>query len=537
MLFNAPEFILAFLPVTLAGFFLLGAFGRRTAAIWWLAGASLFFYGWWKISFVPLIVGSVLFNFAVGTALIRRPNRRLLALGIAANLGALGWFKYAGFLAEAANLLSGLGLPVPQIILPLAISFYTFQQVAFLVDAHDGMVEETDFGRYCVFILFFPQLIAGPIVHHKEVLTQFDDPAIYRPQLGSFAIGLTVFAIGLFKKVYLADPLSETAALAYAPAALGVAPPFVDGWVGVTAFSLQLYFDFSGYSDMAIGLALMFGIRLPINFASPFKAASIIEFWSRWHITLTRFLTAYLYNPILMTLTKRRMAAGKPLLKRSAPAFVPFVMLLATPTLITMVLAGVWHGAGWQFLVFGAFHGVMLVANHAWRHFAPKRTLPGWIAWSTRPLCVAITFALVTVSFIFFKSTSLGQALLVVQGIAGLGGVEPAIAQPPPMPVVASGPAPNLWDVILRKAWNRLMTEDVWRVLSGLAIVCLLPNTQQWLAGCTAFAGRADRPMGLVPRLAWRPTMAQGAAVGVLFCLTLLQAFSAAPTEFLYFTF
>ncbi len=537
MLFNAPEFILAFLPVTLAGFFLLGSLGRRRMAVWWLVGASLFFYGWWKISFLPLIIGSVLFNFAVGTALIRKPSRWLLALGVAANLLALGWFKYAGFLAETANLLAGLGLPVPQIILPLAISFYTFQQIAFLVDAHDGMVEETDFGRYCVFILFFPQLIAGPIVHHKEVLSQFDKPEIYRPRLGTLAVGLTVFAIGLFKKVYLADPLSETAALAYAPAAQGVAPAFVDSWVGVTAFSLQLYFDFSGYSDMAIGLALMFGIRLPINFASPYKAASIIEFWSRWHITLTRFLTAYLYNPVLMALTKRRMAAGKPLLKKSAPAFVPFIMLLATPTMITMVLAGVWHGAGWQFLIFGAFHGIMLVVNHAWRHLAPRRALPAWIAWTAHPAGVLLTFGLVTLSFIFFKSTSLTQAILVLQGLIGQGGAEALAAMPPPPTVAAAGPPPNFWDVILRKAMNRLMTEDVWRVAAGLAIVWLLPNTQQWLAGCAEFASRPDRPAGLVPKLAWRPTMTQGVAMGVLLCLTLLQAFSAAPTEFLYFTF
>lgn len=537
MLFNAPEFILAFLPITLAGFFLLGLARRRKAAIWWLVGASLFFYGWWKVTFLPLVIGSILVNFAIGTMLTRRPTRRLLALGVAANLGALGWFKYAGFLAETTNLLTGLGIPVPHIVLPLAISFYTFQQIAFLVDAYDGMVDEADFGRYCVFILFFPQLIAGPIVHHKEVLSQFDNPEIYRPRLESLVVGLTVFAIGLFKKVYLADPLAETASLAYGPALAGNAPPLVDGWLGVTAFSLQLYFDFSGYSDMAIGLALMFGIRLPINFASPYKAASIIEFWSRWHITLTRFLTAYLYNPILMALTKRRMAAGRPLLRKRAPAFVPFVLLLATPTFLTMTLAGIWHGAGWQFLIFGAMHGVMLVANHAWRHFAPAGATPTWLAWTGRALGVAATFGLVTISFVFFKSASLGQAILVLQGLGGLGGDAAAAAMPPPMPETGDATPPGIVEMIAVKALHRLMTDDVWRVASGLAIVWLLPNTQQWMAGYHGFAERSDLPAGPARRLSWRPTMAHGLAMGVLFCLTLLQAFSAAPTEFLYFTF
>lgn len=540
MLFNAPEFLLGFLPTTLIGFFLIARLGRPSWATAWLVVTSLFFYAWWRLDYLPLLLISILFNYAVGSLLARRPSRWLLGLGIGANLAALGWFKYSGFLVEAVNDLTGAGVPVPQVLLPLAISFFTFQQVAYLVDAHAGEVRETGFARYALFVVFFPQLIAGPIVHHKEMLEQFDRPETYRPRLDGLVLGLTAFSIGLFKKVFIADPLATQTPLAFGPALDGLAPGFADAWFGAIAFTLQLYFDFSGYSDMAIGLGLMFGIRLPVNFSSPFKAASIIEFWQRWHITLTRFLTAYLYTPLVMAAMRRRQRDGKPMLKRSNPQPGPFVSLLAVPTLVTMGLAGIWHGAGWQFLVFGLMHGLMLVVNHAWR-FAGHRLLPGLrLGPAGHAAGVLATFLLVTVSLVFFKAASLEHALTVLRGMAGLGGDVETMARLGGLDPSEAGP--------LGLLMSRLASLQGALLLGGLAIVWLLPNTPQYI---DRIAGPVERTVGETARglqgwltrlrpaafLDARPTAMQGAVVGVLLSLALLRALSVAPSEFLYFTF
>lgn len=540
MLFNAPEFLLAFLPTVVVGFFLLARLGRPSWAVAWLVVASLFFYAWWRLDFLPLLLLSVLFNFAMGRLLAGRPSRWLLGVGIAANLGALGWFKYSGFLADAINGLTGAGLPVPQVLLPLAISFFTFQQIAYLIDAHAGEVRETSLARYTLFVVFFPQLIAGPIVHHKEMLDQFDRPETYRPRLDNLVLGLTAFSIGLFKKVFIADPLGSQTPLAFGPALDGLAPGFVDAWYGAIAFSLQLYFDFSGYSDMAIGLGLMFGIRLPINFASPFKAASIIEFWQRWHMTLTRFLTAYLYTPLVMAVMRRRQRAAKPMLKRSAPAIGPFVSLLAVPTLITMGLAGVWHGAGWQFVAFGLLHGVLLVLNHAWRFAGPKLGPGLGLGTVGHAACVVTTFLTVTVTLVFFKAASLEHALTVLRGMAGLGGDVALMARLGGIDPSTLGP--------LGELAVRMATLQGALLLLALAIVWVLPNTPQYI---DAIAGPVERRIEETTRgvRGWltalrhgslplaRPSALQGAVVGVLLSLALLRALSVAPTEFLYFTF
>ena len=363
MLFNSVVFIFAFLPVAWAGYFLLGWLEARRgsgmadgagAGLWsktWLVGASLFFYGYWKLSFLPLILLSVGFNYLVGRRLRQNTERMggrrgvwrrgVLTFGIVMNLGLLGWFKYAAFFAESANSVFEAGLNVPTVVLPLAISFFTFQQVAYLVDSARGKLAATDrrgllddFMSYALFVTFFPQLIAGPIVHHARMIPQFRNGAARHPLAGNIALGLIVFSFGLFKKVVVADSFAPLVDAGFAGAqGLG----FWEAWTAALGYSVQLYYDFSGYSDMAIGLGLLFNIRLPFNFDSPYKARSIQEFWRRWHITLSAFLRDYLYIP----LGGNRAAEWR----------------VNANLLATFLLGGLWHGAGWTFVVWGRCTG------------------------------------------------------------------------------------------------------------------------------------------------------------------------------------
>ncbi len=347
MLFNSLEFVLVFLPAAWLGFFMLARVERQ-AAIGFLAVASMAFYGWWDPRYVLLLGVSILFNYVVGRALARHPGERwyLLVFGVTTNLGVLGWFKYTNFVAGALSSGFALDFTLGQIVLPLGISFFTFTQIAFLVDAHRGQAAEYRLTQYFLFASFFPHLIAGPILHHREMMPQFDRVSIFRPDGECIARGLTMFTIGLFKKVVLADGLAPYASTVF-DAAQAQPVTFVEAWSGGLAYTFQLYFDFSGYSDMAVGAALLFGILLPLNFNSPYKATSIIEFWRRWHMTLSRFLRDYLYFPL----------GGN----RLGPRRRCFNLL------VVMVLGGLWHGAGWTFALWGAWHGACLLANHAWR--------------------------------------------------------------------------------------------------------------------------------------------------------------------------
>lgn len=299
MLFNSPEFIFGFLPATLIVFFILGSLARFRLAMAWLTLASLFFYGWWEPAYLVLIVFSVLFNFLCGAVLAhifkRSAKRLVLTLGIGINLGLIGYFKYAGLFVASVGTVSGTGWSIEQILLPIGISFFTFQQIAYLVDVAGGDTREQNFLDYLLFVTFFPQLIAGPIVHHRDILPQFKRREIFRPSSENICIGGTIFVAGLFKKVVIADNLALIATPVFDTAESGEALHFFQAWRGAFAYSFQLYFDFSGYSDMAIGLARLFGVKLPINFDSPYKATSIIDFWRRWHMTLSRFLRDHLY--------------------------------------------------------------------------------------------------------------------------------------------------------------------------------------------------------------------------------------------------
>ncbi|MBS7457371.1 MBOAT family O-acyltransferase [Coralloluteibacterium stylophorae] len=530
MLFNSALFIGGFLPVVLAGFLLLAGMGRQRAAALWLMLASFVFYGWWNPAYVPLLAASILFNYLVGGRLIRHPSRPLLVAGIAANVLMLGYYKYTGFLVETLEHVAGTHWSIDQIVLPLAISFFTFQQIAYLVDAHAGVVKDHDLLDYALFITFFPQLIAGPITHHGEMMEQFRDRAVFRPRMDAIALGLTVFLVGLFKKVVFADPLGERASPVFAAAADGAMPGFGEAWGAALNYTLQIYFDFSGYSDMAIGLGLLFGIALPANFDSPFKARNVIEYWSRWHMTLTRFLTAYLYNPIVLRITRARMAAGRPLPRRGRMSPGTFVALLAWPTLFTMFVSGVWHGAGWQFLVFGLLHGLYLVVAHGWRAYKASRgRAPDSDHWLARAAAVLTTFVCVVVAMVFFRAADVPAALSLLAGMAGLHGAGAAAPAE-----VAVGPLSPLQQVAA------LVRSDAALIVGLLAVVWTLPNTQQWMRHYrTALdwhvrPGWMERWSGLAT---WRPAPALGAAVGVAGFFALALAFSAAPTEFLYFQF
>ena len=407
MLFNSYSFIVFFLPIVIFVFFKIGGLGHHRVALAWLVGASLFFYGWWNPAYLGLLIGSMLFNYAVGIALVNNLNGKpaqskvVLLFGVLCNLGLIGYFKYANFFIENVNGLVGSNIFLEKIILPLAISFFTFQQITYLVDAYYGKVREYSFLHYCVFVTFFTQLIAGPIVHHSQMLPQFANDSIYRFNHKYFAVGITTFTIGLFKKVILADGVAIYSTPVFDAAAAGATITFFEAWSGSLAYTFQLYFDFSGYSDMAIGLALLFGIRLPLNFNSPYKAKSIIDFWRRWHMTLSSFMRDYLYFPL------GGNRKGK-------------IRGLAN-LLITMLLGGLWHGAGWTFVIWGGLHGIFLIINHLWL-FCKKALGLEINTWWSLTTARILTFVAVVVAWVFFRAENLDGAFAIVNGMVGANG-------------------------------------------------------------------------------------------------------------------
>lgn len=512
MLFNTPQFLFVFLPLTVAGFLVLARWFGSAAAKVWLIGASLVFYGWWNVAFLPILLFSITANWILvatlmaGRARGAAPGRQqaLLVAGLALNLGMLGYFKYTHFFLETSNQFLGTSWDVAAILLPLGISFYTFQKIALLVDVHSNKVEKLFFMDYCLFVTFFPQLIAGPIVHHAEVMPQFSRPEAFRFRADDFASGITLFLVGLFKKVVVADALSGRVDTIYHAAQAGQALSFADAWGGGLLFSLQLYFDFSAYSDMAVGLGLLFGVRLPFNFASPYKAANVIDFWNRWHISLTRFLTAYIYNPIVVRTGRRRMLAGKPLMKKKGTTAGAFLWLMAVPIMITMTLAGLWHGAGWQFVAYGVLFGCYLVINHTWRLVRQKQ---GWThlpAWTVVP-SVLLTFAAVTVALSIFRAPDLTTAWVLVQGQLGLAGFAP----------------PSLFVGIKLLAW-----------VAGLLAWCwFAPSSQEWVG----LEGHGVAVPERRPRLAWAPDTKWAVLVGAAATYAIMSL--GDPSAFLYFNF
>src|SRR4030081_1505358 len=395
MLFNSSPFIFAFLPIALAGYFWLGRSGNLAPVVW-LALASLAFYSVSNWQFVGLLLASVAFNYFIGWFFIEKTLRStarfsVLTAGVAGDLLVLGTFKYAGFFAANMNALLSTGIVV-NILLPVGISFYTFTQIAFLVDAYRGNVARYALPHYALFGTYFPHLIAGPILHHKDMIPQFESARTKRPDPHLILCGLIIFAIGLFKKTCLADGIQPLVSLAFGPNA----PTFDQAWLGALAYTFQLYFDFSGYSDMAIGISLMFGIFLPLNFNSPYKATSIIDFWRRWHMTLSQFLRDYLYIPLGGNRHGRTLR---------------YVNLM-----ITMLLGGLWHGAAWTFVVWGALHGAYLCVNHAWSNYGP--TVAPRFARVGNAAAFVLTFVSVVVAWVFFRADSISSATFVLSRMA-----------------------------------------------------------------------------------------------------------------------
>lgn len=403
MLFNSYGFVFVFLPITFGIYFLLNHQHRVLPAKIWLIAASLFFYAWWDIAYLPLLVGSIVVNYMLGQKIsVLRGQyvgkgvspKQLLIIGLALNLGLLGYFKYAGFFVSNVAFLLDAQTGVIRMVLPLAISFYTITQIAYLIDVYEGLAEEKGFTDYALFVTFFPHLIAGPIVHNRDLMPQFARINAKSFDAKNVAVGLFVFSIGLCKKTVIADSFAGWANKGFDDAPILT---FIEAWVTSISYTMQLYFDFSGYSDMAIGLGLLFNIRLPQNFNSPYKALGIIDFWKRWHITLTNFITTYVYTPIVRSFGS------------------PTWGLAMVAIMLSMLISGLWHGAAWTFVAWGGLHGGALVINHWWRR--SKLKMPQVLAW-------LITFTFVNASFVFFRAQNWGDAFKVLKGMSGFNGVE-----------------------------------------------------------------------------------------------------------------
>jgi alginate O-acetyltransferase complex protein AlgI len=528
MIFSSYQFLFGFLPVVLAGTFVLARVGAD-AAQFWLIGASVFFYAAWNVAYLPLLLGSIAFNYLIAVRMVRCENpgfrTGLLYFAVAVDLALLGYYKYTGFFLENLNDAAGTHYTWQSFILPLGISFYTFQQLTLLTDISSGRIKDFRFRDFVLFVTFFPHLIAGPIVHHQEMMPQFQR-ADYKLNWENLAVGGVLLSIGLFKKVILADGIAGYITPIYTDAAAGKPISLIFAWAAAVGFTLQMYFDFSGYSEMALGLARMVGIKLPMNFNSPLKALSVVDYWSRWHITLTRFLTAYVYTPIAMSMARRRSGAGKPGLAGVRTSWGAFSQIIAVPTIVTMFLSGLWHGAGNQFLVFGVLHGVALVVNHAWRLVRP-RIWPDTAHYQRafRPVAWTLTFLVVMLALTWFHAASVAAGGNIVAGLTGIHGVELPAA-------LSSGPAGMLARMGVRFTGDTLRSFIelyVW-IAVLLAIALVPPNVLEIMRGwepaitmpATAPFGRIDMARSLPRRLsvsftpAWAVTTAAFLVAGVL---------------------
>lgn len=477
MLFNSFEFLFIFLPIVLFTFFMLGRVSARHA-IAGLGIASLAFYSYWDIWFLPVLATSILANFGMSHWIARAKTHRkaILSLAVAGNLAALYFYKYLDFTIISLNAAFGLNLPPQALILPLGISFFTFTQIAYLVDMYRHQAATSKLSDYILFVSYFPHLIAGPILHHAHMMPQFHDTKILKPSTAAISAGLIFLTIGLVKKVIIADNLAKFGSPIFAldaEAGMGVR----EAWTGALAYTLQLYFDFSGYCDMAIGISLMFNINLPLNFASPYKAVNIIDFWRRWHMTLSSFLRDYLYIP----LGGNRHGKARRYLN----------------LFLTMLLGGLWHGANWTFVVWGCLHGLYLVINHGFVAVRERLKLPA----PPKALALAITFLAVVFAWVPFRADSLHQAFSIWQSMIDIG---------------SSGTA-MLSSVHPGKATR-------W-ILLGLLIAFFLPNSQTLVA-------RFQQAMQSKSFAYWKMA---GALVGIIFSLTVMSI--GHVSEFLYFQF
>jgi alginate O-acetyltransferase complex protein AlgI len=526
VLFNSYIFLFCFLPIVLAGYLLLRRIAQPLWPIAWLVLASLVYYSWWRPVYLLLLLFSVAVNFGFGKLIIdgglsRAQSRAVLAIGITFNLCLLGYFKYAGFFVANVDEFFGAQWVVPNIILPIGISFITFQKIAFLVDAHRGLVRNFTLLNYAFFVTFFPQLIAGPITHHSEIMPQIG-PSRRRDLTADLAVGISIFVVGLFKKVVIADTLAVYADAGYSMLQAGHPLDSASAWITVLCYSFQLYYDFSGYSDMAVGLARMFGFRLPVNFYSPYKSTSIIDFWRRWHITLSRFLRDYLYIPL----------GGN----RRGP--VRRYANLA----IVMLLGGLWHGANWTFVVWGGVHALMLGVNHAWRAIPASNSS----VFKTRAAewsAVLLTFVAVTLAWIPFRVNSLSNAGTMLSYLASpyliasfWGSIESQFGEL--KYALSLGDEwfkpRELWPAVLPSNYLATETRPLGLVLLGIAVwTFLMPNTYQIFGRFEPALGLPDEPTssGALIWLDWRTAV----ILSAMFVLSILQLSHVSP--FLYYQF
>lgn len=505
MVFSSLEFIYLFMPPVLVVFFVLRYLRWETAIVWWLIIASLAFYAWWSPLHLILLLASVGINYGLHREILKTGSKSVLVFGIVINLMTLAYFKYADFLIGNFNAITGADTQLLNVVLPLAISFFTFQQISFLYDTYVGEISECDFAKYCLFVVFFPQLIAGPIVMQKETIPQFILPVFRKSAFLNVSIGSTLFFIGLFKKIVLADGVAPVANTVFALAEAGHPVTPEAAWMGTIAYTFQIYFDFSGYCDMALGLARMFGIRLPINFNSPYKALNIVDFWRRWHITLSTFLRNFLYIPLggnRHSVVRRYVNLG-----------------------ITMLLGGLWHGASWNFVFWGFLHGFYLSVNNAWSMYVSPmvddRVLPKFFS---EIMARAVTVIAVMIAWVFFRAETFHGAILVLQGMAGLNEYQ---------------------DV---KMWGEALEGRGVFWIEALVLACMVfwaPNSIEIVRNyrpviaIKKYLRKAD---GLsswaLDRMSWRPTPGWSMALACVGLAGLIQIYRLEElSEFIYFNF
>jgi len=477
MLFNSFSFLFGFLPAAMA-IYALVAFRCDRWRLQVLLLLSVAFYSYWDWRFAPLLLVSIVLNWLSAELFSRRKLASAITAAIVLNLAVLATFKYFNFFGDTLETILGVSAPRSSLPLPLGISFFTFHHVMYLTDLRRGKAPRLDLTQYGLYIAFFPQVLSGPLVRWHEIINQFQEKPYLRPDaLERFERGLMLLVLGLVKKVLIGDPLSEIASPIFAKAATGAVIGFSDAWVGMLAFSFQIYFDFSGYTDMALGIALMFGIVLPTNFNAPYRATSLQDFWRRWHITLSRFLRDYLYIP----LGGNRFGLGRQL----------------WALLATMALGGLWHGAAWTFVIWGVLHGVGLAAGVLWRRAGYG--MPTVLAW-------LLTFLFVDAAWIMFRAESFSAALAMYRGLIDVSWI---------MSVYWRGLARQAFTFLESMAW----LDRSYLLLSAAFVMSTLGPTALRLAE--------------VLRL--RPLTAMG--IALLFVLVIFKLADEGNYQFIYFQF
>lgn len=508
MPFHQPQFLFIFLPLALLGWFgLVWAKSPRLVLGSYLFGISAFYYWWGSPEFFPVLLALTAFNFAAGRVLVNRPIALLYWAAITVDLGILGWFKYSNFFIGTVNSLFGLSISSVAVVLPLAISFFTFQKVAYLTEEWSGDRDRWTWGEFFLLVWFFPQLIAGPIVRPHEFIPQWRALRYDSRRIRvNVAIGLTLLLVGLIKKLGIADTVAPYVDAVFVPTASGIAPRLVDAWLGAAAYTVRIYFDFSGYSDMAIGIARLFGFILPLNFFSPYRSESIIEFWRRWHITLSRFLRDFLYFPL--------GGNRKGVVRRY------------TNLMIVMLLGGLWHGANWTFVVWGGIHGLYLTLNHVWRDLG-GRSLPRWLGW-------ALTMVAVMFAWVPFHAPNLVTTVSLWKGMLGMNGI--VLSPVLPFADQLAAWAPNYFAVRpVLSAYIFMQGREAFMVLPLAFVVAVaMPNVYQWLGRFNP-ALYFDRSTRIRTRFRWHPSASLAMALGIAFVVALI--FAGKPQTYLYWQF